>query len=206
MQYSLVTVGALLCLYALSLPNAAYPYKRIHVLEYMSLALAVRYVMSWKLQGRALLFFSVLATMAFGIHDELLQGIHPQRTYGLRDVTVDAVSALGGGLLWNGLALFSRPHTTWYPEDTPAQWRPALFYLFWLVLSVLGFILPLPGYKNGVLPYWILIPLTASLVFWALYHFQLPGKARYGCGVLSCQVFSFFCYPFVINAYSLPFY
>lgn len=201
-----VLAGVLLCIFALTIPDGRYPVKRIHVLEYMALSCLVRYAMSWRLHGGALLFFSVLASMAFGIHDELLQGIHPQRTYGLRDISVNAVASLGGGLIWHGGALFGRQNKRQLPEHTTEQWGTALFYLAWLVLSTLGFIVPLAGYDNVALPYWMLLPLSAALVFWAMYNLQLQGGVRYGCLVVSCLAFSLFCYPVVINAVSLSFH
>lgn len=204
--WGLVTTGVLLCLVALIIPDGRYPVKRIHVAEYMALSCLVRYTMSWRLGGAALLFFSVLATMVFGIHDELLQGIHPQRTYGLRDMSVNAVASLGGGLIWHGGMLFERKGDGQLVEGHMERWGLALVYLFWLVVSTLAFIIPLAGYRNVVIPFWLLLPLSAALVFWAVYHVELVGRARYGCLVLSCLVFSIFCYPVAINAVSLSFH
>lgn len=201
-----VVAGVLLCIIALAIPDGRYPVKRIHVLEYMALSCLVRYAMSWRLQGGPLLFFSVLAGMAFGVHDELLQGIHSQRTYGLRDISVNGVASLGGSFIWHGGALFVGNNKRLLPEHITERWGTALFYLAWLVLSTLAFIIPLAGYKNVALPYWMFLPLSAALVFWALYHQQLQGSVRYGCLVVSCLAFSFFCYPVVINAVSLSFH
>ncbi len=66
--------GSAICVLALTVPDSRFPVKRIHVLEYMGLCCLVRYAMSWRLSGTQLLFFSVLATALFGVHDELLQG------------------------------------------------------------------------------------------------------------------------------------
>ena len=104
---ALVAAVLRLCLLALLVSDMRYAVKRIHVVEYLFLSLVVRYGMSWKLQEKNLLLFSFLATAVFGVHDELLQGIHPLRTYGLRDMAVNGISAAGGALIWHGADLFS---------------------------------------------------------------------------------------------------
>jgi len=203
--WPLLLTGILLCLGALIIPDSRYPVKRIHVLEYMLLSCLVRYAMSWKIQGAKLLFFSVVATAVFGIHDELLQGIHLKRTYGLRDMGVNGLSAFGGGLIWHGGRLFQREAVLSVHQSAANSSLPIL-YLSWLVASVFCFVVPLAGLKNQPIPYWTLLPLSAALLFWALYLEQFAGRTRHGCMVLSGLVFSFFCYPFVINAFSLTFY
>ena len=197
--------GATICLLALAVPDPRFPVKRIHVLEYMGLCCLVRYAMSWRLSGTQLLFFSVLATALFGVHDELLQGIHHQRTYGLRDMLVNGLGALGGGMIYHGAALFEGDSRSFHQENS-SDYLIGRLYIGWLVMGVLAFIIPLMGYRNDVLPYWPLLPLSAGLVFWFLYHNRLKGGVRYGCQVVSCLAFLFFFYPVVVNAVSLTFF
>lgn len=205
LNWSLVLTGMLLCLGALTIPDSRYPVKRIHVLEYMLLSSLVRYAMSWKIQGGKLLFFSVLATAVFGIHDELLQGIHLKRTYGLQDMSVNGLSALGGGLIWHGGRVF-QGRDVHLAQQSATDRGPLILYLSWLAASVFCFIMPLAGLKNQPVPYWTLLPLSAALLFWALYLKQFVGGGRYGCMVLNGLIFPFFCYPLVINAFSFTFY
>ncbi len=205
-HWPMVWLGSLVCIFALLLPDRQFPAKRVHVLEYMILVCLVRYTMSFYLQGRVLLFFSVLATIMLGLHDELLQGIHPSRTYGLRDMAVNGLAALGGGLIWHGGALFSRPGSNnLRNSDRNLPWLVPC-YLLWLCLSVVAFVVPLTAYRQEIIPYWPLLPLSATVVLWNLYSQDFDGQLKYGCSVVSCIVFLFFIYPVVINGSSYIFY
>ena len=48
-----------------------------------------------------------------GIVDEILQGIHPQRTYGWKDMIIDTVSGFIGVLMLVGFKKTSRGDWTW---------------------------------------------------------------------------------------------
>jgi len=48
-----------------------------------------------------------------GIVDEILQGIHPQRTYGWKDMIIDTASGFIGVLMLAGLKTTSRGDWTW---------------------------------------------------------------------------------------------
>jgi len=201
---SLLLLGGAICIAALLIPDSRFPVKRIHVVEYMTLVCLVRYVMSWRIQGAALLFFSVMATILFGIHDELLQGIHPSRTYGLRDMFVNGVAALGGGLVWHGGALFVREMDQ--QKMNQVGLTSVGLYLCWLSLAILAFVVPLTVYRQEVMPYWPLLPLSAAMVVWALFSTEISGGQKYGCVVVSCLACLFFLYPVAINALAYSFY
>ncbi len=104
--FGLGIVGAV---FALAIPDPRVPVKRIHVAEYIILAFLVRYTLSHRLQGGGLTLFTFLATMLLGVHDEMLQGFHPLRYYGWRDIIVNATAGLSGALLGHGLHSFDRP-------------------------------------------------------------------------------------------------
>ena len=199
MSWYMVGMGGALCLFALLLPDGQFPVKRVHVVEYMLLACLVRYTMSWRLHGTALLFFSVLVTVLFGIHDELLQGIHPSRTYGLRDILVNSVAAVGGGFIWHGGSLFVRLGNFSQKMVGRKEYKLVAIYLCWLCLSVLAFIIPLTAYRQEVIPYWPLLPISAGLVLWSMYSAELHDHLKYGCSVVSCLIYTFLVYPVVIN-------
>lgn len=206
LNWYMVGIGGTLCLLALLIPDGQFPAKRVHVVEYMVLACLVRYTMSWRLQGTALLFFSVLVTLLFGIHDELLQGIHSSRTYGLRDILVNSVAAVGGGLLWHGGSLFVRPGYFSQKMAGRKEYVLVAIYLCWLCCSMFAFIIPLTAYRQEVIPYWPLLPLSAGLVLWSLYSTELHYHLKYGCVIVSCLVYTFLLYPVVINVSSHSFY
>lgn len=203
---SLIWLGGLVCLVALTLPDSRFPAKRIHVAEYMGLVCLVRYAMSWRIQGGTLLFFSIFATILFGIHDELLQGLHPSRTYGVRDMLVNSFAALGGGLIWHGCALYVRSEITGNRKAGGTDKYIAIGYLCWFSLSILAFVVPLAAYRQETVPYWPLLPLSAATVFWSLYYPDVEAHIKYGCFVANCVGYLFFFYPVAINVLSYTFY
>ena len=92
-------VGAFL---ALAIPDSNVPIKRIHVAEYIILSFLVRYSLSQRLEGLQLTIFTALVTALYGVHDEMLQGLHSLRYYGWRDIIVNAVAGLSGAMLGHG--------------------------------------------------------------------------------------------------------
>lgn len=198
-------LGLLLCVLGLILPDPQFPVKRIHVAEYAFLSLVVRWTMSFRLQGRALLLFSACFVSILGIHDELLQGLHPARTYGLRDMVVNSLAGFGGACIWHGVHLFARqfPGTS-ASGETGADLSAA--YVGWLLTSVLAFILPLVLYRGGHIPYWPAMPLIGSTVLFSLYKEQFSESCKHGVGALSAACFALILYPLMNNGKALYFY
>ncbi len=195
--------GVALCLLALLIPDARYAVKRIHVVEYLCLSLLVRYTLSFRLQGFSLLFFSFFVTALFGIHDELLQGILPARTYGLRDMTVNAVSAAGGAAIWYGLALFHRPGIGQNQEGGSRV--VTVCYLIWLSMAVLALVVPLPAYRYESIPWWPLLPLGVTPLVYLLCVPDFINSMRHGLVVACSLSFFMLCYPLLINTGSFLF-
>ncbi len=194
--------GFILLSSALVLPNPAYAVKRIHVLEYFLLSILVYYTLSLRIKGFHLFLYTALLATFLGIHDEFLQGIHPARTYGLRDMLVNALSCFGGASLCRGLQLFSGSTDD---RDKRATDISVLCYLVWLLLSVLAFVVPVSRFLYQKIPGWTVLPLLASLVFFSAF-FQRFGAHRYGIAAVSTAGFLLLLYPPVINALALPFY
>lgn len=115
-----LAAAAALVVWGLLLPDSQFPAKRIHVPQYVLLALVLRRGLAAHVQGGGLLVAGALAGALFGLHDELLQGLHPRRTFGLADLEVNAIGALAGSLAGHGLGLFRQspaagdgwPHVT----------------------------------------------------------------------------------------------
>lgn len=84
---------------ALALTDPAFPAKRIHVAEYMLLAFVIRFGAARIAAGLPLSVIVAVLTMLLGVHDELIQGLHPDRSFGLRDILVDGLAAAAGALL-----------------------------------------------------------------------------------------------------------
>ncbi len=201
-RYRWLALGLILTLVALLLPDSRFPAKRFHVAEYLLLSAVIRFPMSRQLGGLSLLFFSFLATALLGIHDELLQGVHPLRTYGLPDMGVNALAAAAGSLFWHGMDLFTPGRKAGPP--VPAVFVP---YLGWLLFAVPAMVIPLAGYRDAILPLWPALPLIGGWFFLVLYRRELLGS-RLGHGILVISLLSLVLpsYPLVINATCLVFH
>jgi VanZ family protein len=197
-----MSTGAVIVCFALLIPDPEFAVKRIHVLEYLLLSLLVRYTLAQRISGLSLFIYGILFTVVLGMHDELLQGFHPQRTYGFRDIAVNSAAAVGGSCLWQGLELFTRG------EKTPSQgidWTIAL-YLLWLFLALVLFLLPLLAFKYQAIPLWTLLPLSSTLLLWGLLLAGRKDKHRHGTGVISLAAISVLFYPLLANVFAIPFY
>jgi hypothetical protein len=200
-----VLFGLGCCLGAIVLPDSEVAVKRIHVMEYLVLSLFVRFILSSRLRGASLFVFSCLLCCLYGVHDELLQGLHPARTYGLRDMLVNAVAAIGGGLVWHGFSLFSGRFTGQVPV-TGSWSRSRVLYLTGLSLTIPAMAVPLIAYRHDVFPAWPFLPLAAVMVVWSCYFINDRSTLRHGMLPVSALAFLFLAYPFAVNGLHLTFY
>jgi uncharacterized membrane protein YhaH (DUF805 family) len=201
-----VVFGIFLCIIALLLPDPQIAVKRIHVTEYLLLALLTRFTLSFHHSGRELLFFSALFAALLGIHDEFLQGLHPLRTYGLKDMAVNICSAMGGACIWHGLQLFYRTNPQARVKKT-GVYPLAAVYLAWLLISVFGLAIPVSIYLESRIPLWPILPLGAALLFWVLYYPTMrKSSLHHGLSTLTYTSLSFFLYPIIGYVFQAPFY
>ena len=194
----------MLCLGALAVPDAEIAVKRIHVAQYLLLSLVVRYSLASEVRGSELTISATLLTCLYGVHEELLQGLHPDRTYGLRDMLVNALAAGGGGLFWHGLQLFQGPEQQ---GPAPAAWaRLHVLAPLALLAAVAAMAVPLIAYRHHHLPAWPFLPLAALLVLMGLmFSKDDPSTTRLLLppGILALL---FFLYPLAVNALRVPFF
>jgi hypothetical protein len=104
------------------------PNKRIHIPEYVLLSWLVYAALSRKYQGKGIFILIFICTAMLGVADELEQGIHPGRFYGLSDMMVNSASALIG--VFTILGLTKRKAASW-------EWMRYLkdfWGLLWLIL------------------------------------------------------------------------
>jgi len=200
-----ILVGLLLLGAGLMVPDPGIAVKRIHVTEYLLLALLVRYIMARHLGGLPLLVFSCLATTILGIHDEFLQGIHPLRTYGLKDMLVNCLGACGGNLLWHGMGIFSGMLQVRRRQDAD-NIAGITLYLGWLLVSLVAMSVPLTQYLNSSLPMWPFLPLATVPLYWSLLLCRQDSGLRHGVAACTGLILPFFCYPVLINVLALSFY
>lgn len=200
-----IILGLCCCLGALAVPDPEIAVKRIHVMEYLLLSLYVRYTLSFRIGGKHLLVFSCMLSCLYGVHDELLQGIHPARTYGLRDMLVNGVAAVGGGLVWHGLNLFCRRAGERETGFAGWPWSQVL-YLLGLAAAVPAMAVPLIVHRHDVLPSWSFLPLAAAMVVWVCYFAGDRSTLRHGVVPVSVVAFLFLLYPLAVNGLQVAFY
>lgn len=200
-----IFAGLVLCVIGLLIPDPNVGVKRIHVTEYLILSLLVRYTLSHRLSGHTLLVFASLLTAVLGIHDEFLQGLHPSRTYGLRDIGVNSVSALAGNLIWHGLQLFSRPEVQGRRNNIGKRCL-LITYLSWLAISVLMMIIPINSLQYAEIPPYVLLPMGASVIFWSCFFIKDDNGIDHGVTILSITSFILIIYPVIINVFQIPFH
>ena len=201
---ALIILGISICLAALLVPDPQAPVKRIHVIEYMALSLVIRYTMSVRLQGAALLVYSIFFASLLGVHDELLQGLHPLRTYGIRDILVNALGSAGGGLIWHGFRLFEHPeHDSSQPERLT---RFSALYLVWLFCSVLVFFIPLFYFREEILPLWPGAPLAAGLALFLAATAKRSAHFNHGIWAVSWGAYTLLAYPIAARLVPVVFF
>lgn len=83
------------------------PNKHIHIPEYAILSWLVYAALGSKYEGKGIYFLIFICTSMLGIVDELEQGIHPTRFFGLSDMLVNSSSALIGVFTILGLKKFN---------------------------------------------------------------------------------------------------
>ena len=81
----------------------ANPNKHIHIPEYVLMAWLLFAVLSKDYTSRDIFILIFICTTALGVVDELEQGIHPARFYGLSDMIVNSASGLIGVFTIMGL-------------------------------------------------------------------------------------------------------
>lgn len=154
-----VVAGSVLALIALWLCDPEFPAKRIHVAEYVLLSLVVRRGVALDVRGGRLTVLTALITALFGFHDELAQGLHPDRSFALADVGVNALSALAGALIAQGLGMFAgrRPVAA---EAVPIVGSCAV------AVGLAFLAVALSGYRDQPIPWWTMTPILAAGALW----------------------------------------
>jgi len=138
----------------LLLADPLFPAKRIHVAEYMLLAALLRLAAPRSLGAWQRTMVAAMAGALFGMHDEMIQGLLPDRTFGLADLAVNACGAAAGALLGQGVS----------DDDAKSEERLLdLPWPFWAVLA--GAVLEavaLPAFRDRLLPLWSAAPILAA--------------------------------------------
>ncbi|MGI9536907.1 MAG: VanZ family protein [Desulfocapsaceae bacterium] len=194
-----LSLGILFCCLGLLTTDPEFPVKRVHVVEYAFLCLVARYAMSHFLQGLPLFFFSAFFCVLLGVHDEFLQGLHPARTYGLRDMGVNLLGSFGGGLIWHSLHLFSK-------RQSSAIRITDICFVCWLAVSVLMLVWPAQYYRGLVLEMWISLPLLVTGVYYYFYRNKFTTELSHGITSLALTAVVLGIYPLATRMPGIVFY
>lgn len=193
-QWGVVLLGVAIAVASLFLSDPQFPAKRIHIVEYGLLAIVVRHAFSYRLDGTRLLWASVVVTALLGCHEELLQGLHPLRTYGPDDIARNVAAAVAGGLIGHGLHLFQRN-----VRDSQSV-SQALSLETLAVLVGAGLLLfSLAAFRSDWIPWWTLAPLLAAGAVWCRRFGVWTGGLLHpvSLGFWLCQTMSL--YPLLSN-------
>lgn len=193
-QWGVVLLGVALAVASLFLSDPRFPAKRIHIVEYGLLAIVVRHAFSYRLGGVSLLWAGVFVTALLGCHEELLQGLHPLRTFGPDDIGRNVAAALAGGLIGHGLHLFQR-------DDRPREDLSPMLSLEAAAVLVGAVLLlaSLAAFRSDWIPWWTLAPLLAAGALWCRRFGAWTGSLvhPFSLGFWLCQTMSL--YPLLAN-------
>jgi hypothetical protein len=87
--------------------------KYIHIPEYVLMTWILYQALAVDYKGSGILLLIFMCAAMLGIVDELLQGIHPQRTYGWKDMIIDTASSFIGVLTLLGIKHQVTGNWTW---------------------------------------------------------------------------------------------
>lgn len=194
----------LLTVVGLASTDPAFPAKRIHVPQYVVLAIVLHLSIRASDRTGLTLLFVFFTVAAYGVHDEFLQGLHPQRSYGLRDMFVDACGAGAGIALVRAFLPVYRGLSV---ELGTMAVRHGVTAAIALALGgVFLFAWAATAYRSDILPYWSVLPALAGGLALAVAAERLPLRGdRLAVRALAALCVLFAAYPVVINVAFLDF-
>lgn len=188
-----LVLAALLAAGCLLFLDPRFPAKRIHVAEYMALSFAVAWVTRRWVRGARLVLWTAALTALFGLHDEMLQGLLPDRTFGLDELLVDALSGLAGAMILQGLRLVGAEEAR--PRPSPGLAATAT--------GAVLFALALPSFRDMPLPIWTALPLLGGVLVWATE--PSAGKAGLPAAAFAVLAMLLVAYPVLTHVLPLHF-
>ncbi|MDD9901958.1 MAG: VanZ family protein [Rhodospirillaceae bacterium] len=131
-----------------------FPAKRIHIPEYFALTLLVYWSCRHHLPRQLAVWGAVILAAGLGGIDEILQGAMAARTFGLRDIGINAMGAVSAGLYLQSLS----KKVPLQPFDSKT-FSYAVILLFGLSLLLLG----AGAHKGTAMPLWVYLPALSVL-------------------------------------------
>jgi hypothetical protein len=153
----LVPCIIIVCILIYLEPN---PNKHIHIPEYIIMSWILFEALSLDYLGKGILILIFICSSLLGLVDELLQGIHPERFYGLGDMAMNSAATFIGILTLAGIRRFPTGDWTWIGCFN--QLKKALAFTFF-------------GALGAVLMCMYLFDVKTYLAFWDIYPYWLLG-------------------------------
>lgn len=199
---TMLAAALLVGLAGMLLTDPEFPAKRVHVPQYALLAAIVWLALRPHVGSDRVALMSLLVGGLFGVHDEFLQGLHPARTFGIRDMAINLCGVAAGTLVAAGLSgqTFALFRTIRLPAGIIAGGAMATTGLLIYVYAVAG----LPA---GTVPYWTALPMLAGS--FALATAVMPpdvgNDLRHAGAVVVLLLVALAAYPVIVNETSLHF-
>jgi hypothetical protein len=177
--------------------------KRIHIFQYAVLAFLVWQIVPKRQHTAWTLFLVLILGTLYGVHDEFLQGLHPKRTYGLRDMFVN-LCGVGTGLLL--VTAFSRDQSHVLHREPDLPDLRSLAAMVALLVSVVLFAYVATGYRRDLIPAWSVLPLLSAAL---LVSFTNQSETRSGHKAIKHAIvfvsLMLSLYPFIVHVADLEF-
>ena len=194
-----LAASVIACSAGLAIADPDFPAKRIHVPEYFLLACVVWCSVPRRLCTTVTPFLVLACTALYGMHDEFLQGLHPNRTYGLTDMLVNLCGAAGGTF---ALLSFARP----LPKGLGRFGAVLAFAVCSLLAGAILFAWAATGFRNDIIPYWAPLPLLAGAFWVSLVCGALADPGNRVCArTLASIAIAFLIYPVLTHVTHLDF-
>jgi hypothetical protein len=107
--------------------------KYIHIPEYVLMSWILYHALALDYKGSGILLLVFICAAMLGVVDEIMQGMHPQRTYGWTDMIIDAASSFIGCLSLMGLKQPAKGNWAWCRDLR--QFRGSLAVIFFGALT-----------------------------------------------------------------------
>jgi hypothetical protein len=154
--------------------------KHIHIPEYVLMTWILFEAISIDYRGRGIGILILICASMLGIVDEILQGIHPQRSYGWIDMLINTASSIIGVLTL--ISICKMPEGDWSWLDNLRKYYKSLIVIFcgaaaaaWMCLML--FEIAAAGTQRKQFPGWLII--------WGLIFVLLAGTtiSYHFCGL-----------------------
>ncbi|MBU2591575.1 MAG: VanZ family protein [Nitrospinae bacterium] len=177
------------------------PNKHIHIIEYILMAWLLFYLFSLDYKGGGIFILIFICASMLGIVDELQQGLHPARYYGLSDMFINTSSAFVGILSIIGLGKEDNSVSYGWFKDFSKSLLLPLIILFNFAGAVISlaylFKVQSEGIFTGIYPIWVIgwdvLAILSSLPYIFSYG---RGIIKNGEGDVTYMLWVF--YPLII--------